>query len=233
MRGRCFLVTYHPIIRRGAGRQAVAREHLPPFIDGSCRREPDLESPYPSITATCRAGLFAPRLAVGDEIAYLTVKGRYLGDTEPGWRLVAVLRVIRKFNSHGEAAEWYTSEGLPLPSNCFVSGNPPKPLNLTNAWPPDKIRSRMLKGLGDDDVVELWDRSYRRRIRESGDFLACEPLMRQLRTPPQLREADINGIFGRMPCTQNPPRIRRDQLARLLQVARGRGVAALRVAPDD
>lgn len=90
--GRCFLATYRPLVRALAGRQAIQEYSLPPFIDGSCRREPNFESPFPSITATCRGGNFAPRLRERDRIAYLTVRGRYLVDTESGWRLVAVLR---------------------------------------------------------------------------------------------------------------------------------------------
>jgi hypothetical protein len=74
MTGRCFLATFHPLIRTSRGRKAVQEYRLPPFIDGSCRREPDFESPFPSITAICRAGNFAPRLRVDDQVVYLTVK---------------------------------------------------------------------------------------------------------------------------------------------------------------
>ena len=96
MTDRCFLATYRPLIQSASGRAAVRKHALSPFIDGSCRREPDFESAFPSITAMCRAGNFAPRLQIGDRIAYLTVKGKYLGHHEPGWRLVAVLRACLK-----------------------------------------------------------------------------------------------------------------------------------------
>jgi hypothetical protein len=94
MSSPCYLATFRPLVQRSAGRRAVQRYGLPPFIDGSCRREPDFESRYPSISATCRAGHFAPRLTVGDRIAYLTVKGRWLNCAEPHRRLIAVLRVF-------------------------------------------------------------------------------------------------------------------------------------------
>ena len=136
MTGRCFLATFHPLIHTAAGRRAVQRSGLPPFIDGSCRREPDFESPFPSITATCRAGGVAPRLRPGDTVVYLTVKGTYGRDIQPGWRLVAVLKVVNRFESHVLAADWYRSNNLALPSNCIVEGNPPKPLELTNGTPP-------------------------------------------------------------------------------------------------
>jgi hypothetical protein len=89
MAERRFLATYRPLVKSRAGREAIRQHALLPFIDGSCRREPDFESRFPSIAAICRAGTFAPRLLVGDRIAYLTVKGKYVGAREFGWRLVA------------------------------------------------------------------------------------------------------------------------------------------------
>jgi hypothetical protein len=151
---RCFLATYRPLVRSANGRRAIREHALPPFIDGSCRREPDFESTFPSITATCRGENFAPRLQVGDRVAYLTVRGRYLRDNENGWRLVAVLRIVHRFTSHAEAATWYEQHGKPLPSNCFVEKNPPKPLELTNGDPPKEVKQR-----GESDpvrVVRLW-----------------------------------------------------------------------------
>ena len=116
--GRCFLATYRPLIQTAAGRLVVLQFGLPSFIDGSCRREPDLESRFSSVSATCLAANFAPRLQVGDRVTYLTVKGKYSGDLEPGWRLVAVLRIRRCFPSHEDAADWYLQHGLLIPSNC-------------------------------------------------------------------------------------------------------------------
>jgi hypothetical protein len=87
-----YLNTFHPLAGRPAGRRAIAQHGLPPFIDGSCRREPDFESAFPSISAVCRGRMFAPRLKKGDRVIYLTVRGKYLADTARGWRVVAVLR---------------------------------------------------------------------------------------------------------------------------------------------
>ncbi len=158
--GRCFLATYRPLVRTASGRQAIQEHDLLPFIDGSCRREPDFESPFPSITATCRGRNFAPRLRIGDRVAYLTVRGRYLCDRQSGWRLVAVLRVVQRFASHTEAAAWYQRQGRPLPSNCIVEGNPPKPLELTNGDPPKEVKER-----GEHDP-EVWRRARYHEIIE-------------------------------------------------------------------
>jgi hypothetical protein len=152
-RARSFLATFRPIVHTSSGRTAAVHFALPPFIDRSCRREPDLQSPFPSITATCRAGSFAPRLRVGDRIAYLTAKGRYLGETSAGWRVVAVLHVIERLLSHPDAAAWYRARDLPLPSNCLVDGNPPKPLEQTNGKPPAIVRTRMKAGLSSEEAI--------------------------------------------------------------------------------
>jgi hypothetical protein len=219
--GRCFLATYRPIVRSASGRQAIQQHSLLPFIDGSCRREPDLESPFPSITATCRAGHFAPRLRVGDRAAYLTVRGRYPGDTETGWRLVAVLRVVQRFASHTEAAEWYKGQNLSLPSNCFVDGNHAKPWELTNGDPPPEIKKRVDDNSDPVHVIRLWDATYRQRIVKWPVFLATEREFIELTHPPQLTEAQMRHIFGRIPSTLNPPEITGQQLRALVRLATG------------
>jgi hypothetical protein len=125
---RYFLNTYVPLVATSAGRAASETHAIPPFVDGSIRREPDLEQPYPSISCLCRAGNFAPRLRASDIVGYMTCKGRYGEPREPHRRLTAVLEVIAVVPSHAEAAHWYRDRDLPLPSNCMVPGNLPKPL---------------------------------------------------------------------------------------------------------
>jgi|SRR5208283_1187834 len=221
MAGRCFLATYRPLVKSLHGRQAMQRRGLPPFIDGSCRREPDFESPFPSITATCRGGSFAPRLQVGDRIAYLTVKGKYFNDPENGWRLVAVLRVIRRFSSHKEAASWYESQDQPLPSNCLVDGNPPKPLEFTNGSPPAEVRKRVEGKQVSIRIVRLWDATYRQRVTKWPVFLATEAEVIELNRPPRVSETQMRSAFGRIPSTRNPPKITCEQLEHLVRIATG------------
>jgi hypothetical protein len=216
---RCFLATYRPLIKSAGGRRAAKQRGLPPFIDGSCRREPDFEARFPSITATCRGGNFAPRLDVGDRVAYLTVKGRYMGDEEAGWRLVAVLRVMERFGSHDEAAIWYRRKGVPLPSNCLVDGNPPEPFEITNASPPAEVKTRVLAERDPRRTIRLWDATYRRRISRWPVFLACEAEFLELKAPPRLSKKDMTTIFGRIPSTLNPPRISCGELEHLIRLA--------------
>jgi hypothetical protein len=81
-----YLNTYAPLVHNRFGREACRVYGHPRFVDASCRREPDLESSFPSISALCRAQMFAPRLHVGDRVIYMTKKGsaergvRHLGE---------------------------------------------------------------------------------------------------------------------------------------------------------
>lgn len=82
-----FLATYRPLCGTRAGREAVAQYGIAPFVDGSCRREPDFENDRPSITALCRGSMFAPRLQKDHRIAYVTKRGNYGNVQESHWRL--------------------------------------------------------------------------------------------------------------------------------------------------
>lgn len=191
---------------------------MPAFVDGSCRREPDLQSPFPSISALCRLKQFAPRLSVNDEVLYLTVKSSFGQMTEAHYRVVAHLKVKEVFPSHSAAAAWYTNQGYAVPSNCMVHGNHPIPYAKTNGQTERKWRSH-----SEAVRLNLWDGIYRKRSRQVGVFLACEPLWLELHQPPKLLLNDLVEIFGRVPGTQTPPAISVDDIHALLQKALQRG----------
>lgn len=199
-----FLCSFRPLAASAQGRRAIRNYSLPPFIDASCRREPDLQSPHPSISALCRKQYFAPRLRVGDRIVYITVKRAYTGPQEPHRRLVAILEIKKSSNTHREAAAWYRDQAISLPSNCMVFGNPPQPLDRTDRFYEDLHR---------------WDAEYRLRARKWGTFHACVPLFLDLYTPPVLTDATLEQIFGSVPGTQNPPAINSQQFAALAALA--------------
>lgn len=204
-----YLLTYTPLCDGG---QPSSED--PPFADGSIRREPDLQTSFPSVTALCRAGRFAPHRAEGDEIAYLTRKGAYLDDRERGWRLVAHLKVIHRLESHAEAAAWYQTQGYELPSNCMVKGNAALPVERSHS-PSADHRS--------------WDAGYWHRSRKHGVFLICQALWRNLVDPPQLLEKDLKSIFGRIPGTQSGVEITPAERNQLL--ARAQGSSKLLMPP--
>ena len=212
-----YLCSYRPLVASAAGREAMKIGGLPPFIDGSCRREPDFQAQAPSISALCRAGKFAPRLWPGDRVAYVTGQGTFGGAR--GWCLVALLEVEERFETHAEAADWYRNRGWSMPSNCLVPGNAPQPYELTNRHPPAEVLARVNAEGAPDRAVRLWDATYWQRAAEWPVFLACRADYLELETPRILRREDLNAIFGRIPGTQNPPRITDDEYAALVQLA--------------
>jgi len=214
-----FLVTYRPLAISPHGRKAASQFGPPAFVDGSCRREPDLESLLPSISALCRLKKFAPRLNVNDEILYLTVKSSFgQQKTDAHYRVVAHLKVREVFSSHSDAASWYTNQGYAVPSNCMVPRNPPIPYAQTNGYMERKLRSQ-----SEAARLKLWDGTYLKRSRQVGVFLACEPLWLELHQPPKLIVDDLVEIFGHVPGTQNPRAISVDDIHALLQKALQRG----------
>lgn len=207
-----YLNSFRPLCYNKLGRTAIDKYCLPPFIDASCRREPDFQSPFPSISALCRSNRFAPRLREGDSVVYMTVKGRYEPVQFSHWRLVAILRVVRRFESHNDAAAWYQARDLPLPSNCMVEGNNPLPYDMTiGVIPPSKFGSTS----NTDALLRVWDRGYRERASKCGVFLACETDFMELYQPPILTDETMLGIFGRIPPTLTPPAISESEYAAL------------------
>jgi hypothetical protein len=115
--------------------------------------------------------------------------------------LPAVLEVTRRFESHADAAEWYLELGLPVPSNCIVAGNPPIPYEMTSQ----------------DQPMEKWDAGHKWRARQLPVFLSTAPLFLDLWNPPLVPDAALVVTFGRVPITQNPPRISEGELTDLLE----------------
>jgi hypothetical protein len=185
--GAVYVVKYRPLCSTAQGRTAVSRDRLPPYIDGSCRREPDLQSQYPSISCLCRGGQFAPKLVPGDRVVYIASKHSRLNLANQRVRaVVAILRIKKPFNNHQQAADWYSGEGLPLPSNCMVTGNAPEALDRTTG----------LSGCacGADELDE-WDRKYRARARKHRQFFACDTERLNLYSPPVLDDDEFVGRF--------------------------------------
>lgn len=185
---RIYLNSYKPLVSRKSGLDASIAYDIPPFVDASCRREPDFESFHPSISALCRGQLFAPRVNEGDIVVYITTKGNHLRSGERHWRLVAILQVLKRFATHEEAAAWYEAQNLPLPTNCLVPGNPPLPLNVTIRNPVSVVVRGCNDGVGaagacgsgascgtdestgHDKPLQAWDRSIKKEQATVGFF---------------------------------------------------------------
>lgn len=200
---KIFLNSFRPLIRYAEGQQAITTYNLPPFIDYSCRREPDFMSVYPSISALCRVEKFAPRLHEGDIAVYITCKGSYLGIKPGHWRLVALLEILKRFELHADAADWYSSQDVALPTNCMVTGNLPMVIGMTAP----------ITEFGTD--LRRWDLTYQKRARQCGVFLACKPQFLELHNPPIITDEMMHVAFNRIPGTQNPPAISLEEFDRL------------------
>ncbi|MEW4451986.1 hypothetical protein AB1L30_04800 [Bremerella sp. JC817] len=206
-----FLNTYSPLVVSPIGRKASEDFQLPPFVDGSIRREPDLEHKFPGISCLCRAGKFAPRLKMGDTIAYLTCKRRF-GESFSHRRLTAVLRVKKIFENHELASEWYVRKNKHLPNNCIVPGNPPKPLEHSHQRHVDR------KKLSDAKLSRRWDGQYRIRASRYGSYAICRKLFCDVSwEAPIVQDDDLIKAFGRVPGTQNPGAVPERQFLKFLK----------------
>lgn len=219
--GRLFLVTYAPLVRSRAGREASEQLQIPPFVDGSIRREPDLEHDHPAISCLCHAGKFAPRLEVGDHVVYLTKRGRYRSPTDH-WRLAAILRANRLFDTHLEAADWYISEGMQPPNNCMVRETAPRPVRESH-------QRNKHKQTDEQAWQRAWDLGYRQRARKNGRFVVCDRLWAELGwDAPIVQDDDLLAVFGGRPGTRNPGAL---PLRHLRQLTSRLGIALPPSAP--
>jgi len=191
------MTSFTPIIFNNAGKNAVAKfDFLPPYIDGSCRREPDFEQEYPAITGLCRPG-FAAKLNIGDIVIYCTNQ-RGIGPR----KVVAILQVIAKLNTHECAADWYFGQRLPFPSNLVTANSKPIPLDQTH-----NIRNF-------SDVTK-WDAMYKYRATKYPIVTVCKKIQVELNNPTILDVEVMKSIFCRVPGTQNPSLINEEQWAKL------------------
>jgi hypothetical protein len=202
---QCFLVSYFPLAWTKSGRRAAERSPNEPFEDGSIRREPDLKHELPAITALCRGDRFVPRLEIGNVVGYLAKKSLYFergSSTEEGTtrhrRLTALLRVIERFESHNDAADWYRNREFESPNNLMLDGNPPKPLD-------DSHRKNKYRHLDDEKQFMKWDKEYQQRARDTGTVLICEIMFRNLSwQSPKVEDVHLRKAFGKIPGTENP-----------------------------
>ena len=193
-----FLSSYAPLVATKAGRAAAIKYELPPFIDGSIRREPDLEHEYPAVTSLCRKGKLAPRLRKGDVVAYMLKRACY-GMGYKHQRITAVLRVIAIKQSHAEGAAWYRQDRRRLPNNCVVLRNKAFPLAKSH----QRIPNRTI-GCEPDEWCR-WDAHYKLRADADGTFAICQRLFINLDwDAPEVTKEALLAAFGKVPCTRNP-----------------------------
>ena len=150
-------------------------------------------------------GEIRPRLRPGNIVGYVTCKGRWGGLPDRHHRLTAVLEVAAVLPSHEEAAGWYRTHDLPLPSNCMVPKNPPKPLGQSHA------KHSGGGSCGTARLARLWDEEYQRRATLYPVFVICHQLFLDLSwDAPVVEDEDLHRAFGQIPGTQNPGAVGRE-----------------------
>ena len=209
------LVTYGPLCIGKLGLEAIEKYNILPFVDSSCRREPDLENPYPSITALCRKNKLAPQLRPQDLVVYLTKPGKikasekYLLRGE--YKLTAILEVQEIFSTHQMAAEWYKSKGVALPSNCMVEDNPPNQFDRTVGSFNSAKEMKQFESFDEEKkirrgeaIIRAWDRGYQQRADEYNNFVITKPLFLDIYNPLSISRELLIKWFGKVPGTQTP-----------------------------
>jgi hypothetical protein len=220
--------SFHPLCCNEFGLNAIRELQLPPFIDASCRREPDLENPFPSISALCRQSIFAPHLHVNDIVVYITVQGKYPNDITENThhRLIAILQVIEACETHLEASEWYRSHNLPIPSNCMIPDNPPKRFEETASRYNTKKEIRLFLSRPIETqriigvkIIEKWNDEYIDTSLKWPKFLITNTIFKDYNNPPIILDEHFISIFGRTINTETPNIISLENLVSLGKIA--------------
>ena len=219
------LNSFKPLCWSEIGKNAIAKYGLPPFVDNSCRREPDFESDYPPITTICRQELFAPNLCPNDIVIYITTQGKWFNDYNHH-RLVAILEVIEQRKNHESGFSFYTSNGYKLPSNCLVEENPPLEFDRTagDYQTIKDIKKYLGRDLDKQDLIgkqriKLWDNRYKERVKRNSVFNITKPIYINVHNPPVITDKSFKDIFGRIPNTRNPNKIQKTEFKELALLA--------------
>lgn len=210
-----YLITFHPLCETPIGRSAIKRHRFKPYEDGSCRREPDFNSRYPSITSLCRGTRFVRNLKPDDLVLYITVLGKWDIGQECHWRVVALLRVIDTQPSHEEAASWYRARGLPPPSNCFIPQVKRLRLSMTAGAP-----RNIVKDFSPPQYLAKWDLGYEVRVRRTPKFVITEAEFLCLAQPPRVTRSMWNTVFNGVLNTQSAQKVEERRMRRLLRLAK-------------
>ena len=222
------LVTYKPLCSNIFGINAIKSFSLNPYIDSSCRREPDLELSNPSISGLCRKNKFAPQLKIDDIIIYLTLPAKYKAAqkylNQDTYNLTAILKVIHVFPNHLSASKWYENNYQPIPSNCMIEGNYPVDFNRTGSNYDSQKKMKDYFSLSPLEKTKearkqliIWDQEYNSRAHQYPSFVITEYLYDQINNPIPIHKNQLKNVFnGSIPGTQNPKNLSEEEFYRLI-----------------
>lgn len=219
---RIKLNSFHPLCKNDLGKRAIQNYNLPPFIDSSCRREPDFENEYPSISSICRGSKFAPHLKMNDIVVYITIKGNYEPYEQNHYRIVAILQVIDIYKTHQIGQIEYSKLNVTVPSNCMVANNPPNRFERTAG---NFDTSKQIKQfLGNTPANQAtigasrlyhWNNAYLWRSNQWPSFIRTKTIYKNYHNPVPLFQSDADKIFNEKMGTRSGKRITKEQLTTL------------------
>lgn len=198
-----FLNSFTPLAVNKFGRASAKKHDIPLYIDGSCRREPDFQNPKPAITQLCRPKKLVPRLSKNDLIVYITKLGRY-DTTQAHWKLICILEVIDFALDHNSALTYYLNNEIPVSQNIICDTTSPFPLDYTHGINANnKVNTEASK------VIKRWNGEYIDRAKTYPKVAITKVWndILYLDNPPKINHQMMNSIFGRIPGTQNPPKL--------------------------
>jgi len=197
------LNSFIPLAINKRGKASASKYNLPLYIDGSCRREPDFENINPAITQLCRPGKLVTRLHNKDLVIYITKLGSY-GTKQPHWKLISILEVIDIVSDHNSALSYYTSRKIPISQNIMCSSTMPFPLEKTHG-----INENNKNNTDAVKVINRWNAGYMYRAKKHPEVAITRVWndILFLNNPPVINHQMMFDIFGRIPGTQNPPKL--------------------------
>lgn len=199
-----FLNSFTPLAVNKIGRASATKYNMPLFIDGSCRREPDFENSKPAITQLCRPTKLVTRLSNNNLIIYITKLGSY-GTKQAHWKLISILEVISIVPDHNSALNYYLNNKIPVSQNIICN-------NANESFALDKthrICGFDTIGLTPEAIITQWDHNYTFRANNFSQVAITKAWRNTLNinNPLTITRQMMISIFGRIPGTQNPPRL--------------------------
>lgn len=207
-----FLNSFVPLCSTKKGRKSIETFGLSPFVDGSCRREPDFEKERPAITCLCRTNKLVPRLKTGDLVIYMTNKRKYYNG-KPERFLIAILEVEEIVASHEQAMEWYSSNDFELSQNIICDATNPLDSEYTHHITDHKDETGKPK-------IRRWDADYRHRSKNYPVVAICSIWKNSLNlvNPKLLADEDMDAVFKRKTGTQTPPKLKVEEWDRFQEI---------------
>jgi len=198
-----FLNSFTPLATNMVGRASAKNYSLPLYIDGSCRREPDFENAKPAITQLCRPTKLVTRLNKKDLVIYITKLNRY-GTKQAHWKLISILEVIDIVPDHNSALTYYTNNKIPVSQNIICNSTTPFPLDYTHG-----INENNKNNTDANKVIKKWNAGYMYRAKQYPEVAITQVWndILHLDNPPIINHQMMKSIFGRIPGTQNPPKL--------------------------